>query len=144
MAKKDTVRLLHECDAGADMAIHAIDASVRTVPNREMRRILRDCRLHHMFLRAQIASLLAEAGDDGKVLPSAVRAMAWIRIKWRLLFSPTSHTAAELLIRGCRMGEESLGRYLEQYPAASEEAKEVAGDLIRSEVQLEEHLRRFL
>jgi hypothetical protein len=45
---------------------------------------------------------------------------------------------------GCNMGVKSLSRYLNQYKAAGENAKDVAKRLIKLEAQLAENIRPYL
>ena len=144
MLKHDTVRLLRECDAGIDMAIFAIDATVESVQNRSLRRELTVCRQQHIKQKAEIEELLHSAHDDSKSIPSIAKALAWIKIKWRMVINPSDHTVAEMIIRGCNMGIESLSKYLDQYPAAADEAKRLTTELIERELQTSDELRCFL
>ena len=144
MTKRDSICLLRECDAGADMAIYAMEVTGKTVKNRALRRALRDCRQHHLSLKARITEQLNVFSADPKALPSMTKLMAWMKIRWRMLLNPSDRTAAQMLIRGCRMGTEALQKYLDQYPAATAEARALAAELICSEEQLCEQLQPFL
>ena len=144
MTKRDSVRLLRECDAGADMAIYAMEVTGKMVHSRALRKVLRDCRQHHLSLKARITEQLNVFSDDGKALPSMTKLMAWMKIRWRMLLSPSDRTAAQMLIRGCRMGTGSLQKYLDQYPAAIPAVRALAEELICSEEQLCEQLHPFL
>ena len=53
-------------------------------------------------------------------------------------------TIAALITDGCNMGVKSLSRYLNQYKAASETAKDIAKRLINLEERLVVDLRVFV
>ena len=53
-------------------------------------------------------------------------------------------TVADLIIEGCDMGIKSLSRYLNEYKAAEERAKNIAKKLIKIEEALSKNMRPFL
>ena len=53
-------------------------------------------------------------------------------------------TIADLMTDGCNMGVKSLSRYLNQYEAADESAKDVAKRLVALEEKLAQDLRAYL
>ena len=62
----------------------------------------------------------------------------------KLAMDASDATAADLITDGCNMGVKSLSRYLNQYKAASEEAKDLTKRLIQMEEKLVVAIRRFL
>ena len=62
----------------------------------------------------------------------------------KLAMEHTDATIADLMTDGCNMGVKSLNRYLNQYKAADEDAKNIAKRLIKLEAQLAENIRGFL
>ena len=58
--------------------------------------------------------------------------------------TPTDQTIADLMTDGCNMGVKSLNRYLNEYGAAEEYAKDMAKKLIHLEQQLATDLRQYL
>ena len=82
------------------------------------------------------------------VLPPAkyhmAKGMSWIETRMKLAMNDSDHTIADLMTDGCNMGVKSLGRYLNQYKAASEQAKDVTRRLIALEDQLLVELRKYL
>ena len=62
----------------------------------------------------------------------------------KLNMEDSDATIAELMTDGCNMGVKSLARYLNQYKAAEEDAKNIAKDLISLEAKLAEDIRGYL
>jgi hypothetical protein len=62
----------------------------------------------------------------------------------KLAMNESDHTIADLMTDGCNMGVKSLGRYLNQYKAASERSKDITKRLIALEDQLAVDLRAYL
>ena len=58
--------------------------------------------------------------------------------------SESDNTIADLMTDGCNMGVKSLNRYLNQYKAAEEKAKDITKELIRIEEQLSKDMRQYL
>jgi hypothetical protein len=70
--------------------------------------------------------------------------MSWMKTNMKLGLEDTDATVADLMTDGCNMGVKSLSRYLNQYKAADENAKDVAKRLIKLEAQLAENIRPYL
>lgn len=70
--------------------------------------------------------------------------MSWIKTGAMLTMNESDATIADLITDGCNMGVKSLNRYLNQYEAASEDAKDITKRLIALEEKLAEDIRRFL
>lgn len=72
------------------------------------------------------------------------KGMSWMKTNVRLVMNESDATIAGLMTDGCNMGVKSLGKYLNQYAAADEEAKDITRRLMALEEQLAEDVRRFL
>jgi hypothetical protein len=62
----------------------------------------------------------------------------------KLALNESDQTIADLIIDGCDMGVKSLNKYLNQYKAADEQAKDITKKLIAMEEQLGKDLQKFL
>ena len=129
----DTISLLQECSAGANMAMSAIDQVLEGVENPALRDALTESRRVHDRIGGETRSLLRAQGQEGKAANPVAQSMAWLKTNWKLTVRP-----------GCNMGVKSLTRYQNQYPAASGHARALAGQLIDAEEQLSNELRRYL
>ena len=144
MIEPDTIKLLRECDAGIKMGVASIDEVLEAVHDQEFREALRECKAGHEKLGAEIQSLLEQAHDDGKEPNPMAKGMSWMKTNVKLAMDASDATAADLITDGCNMGVKSLSRYLNQYKAASEEAKDLTKRLIQMEEKLVVAIRRFL
>ena len=136
MIESDTIKLLRECDAGVQMGVSSIDEVLDSVKGSELRHELTACRNAHDKLWHEIRALLDNYHDDGKA-PSAMA-------KGKLAADCSDKTVADLMTDGCNMGVKSLSRYLNQYKAADEQSKDIAGRLIDLEQQLVTDVRQYL
>ena len=127
MIQSDTIKLLRECDAGIKMGTASIHDVMDYVKDEELKKLLEACKDKHRVLEREIEELLASYGDDV-----------------RLVMNESDATIAGLMTDGCNMGVKSLGKYLNQYAAADEEAKDITRRLMALEEQLAEDVRRFL
>ena len=144
MIEQDTIKLLRECDAGVKMGASSLHDVLQEVRSEKLRCLLSDCRREHDLLDAEIQGLLHRLGDEGKEPTAFSRKMAELGTKMKLSMRGSDQTIADLMTEGCNMGVKSLSRYLNQYAAASEEAKDVAKRLITLEAGLAVDLRDFL
>ena len=144
MVENDTVKLLRECDAGIKMGVAAIDDVMSHVHGEEFRKSLNACRDEHENLRVQVREMLSSCGDDGKEPNPMAKGMSWIKTNVMLAADGSDATVADLITDGCNMGVKSLTRYQNQFPAASGQAKSIAGQLIDAEEQLSAGLRPYL
>lgn len=144
MVEQDTIKLLRECDAGIKMGVSSIDEVLEYIKSDTLRRDLEQCRNGHVQLQDEIQVLLDEYHDDGKEPNPIAKGMSWMKTNVKLGMDESDHTIADLLTDGCNMGVKSLSRYLNQYKAASEKAKDITKRLIQLEEQLAVDIRRFL
>ena len=144
MIEQDTVKLLRECDAGVQMGVESIDEVIKSVKSDGLRSVLIQCRKGHLVLEREIREALDRFGDKGKEPDPMAEKMSWLKTNVKLLVDASDGTVAELMTDGCSMGMKSLNRYLNQYSAASEDAKNIAKKLIREERRLTESVAAYL
>ena len=144
MINPDTVKLLRECDAGIKMGVSSIDDVLGSVKDGEMRRLIEDCKTDHETLERETRALLDKYGDDGKEPSMIAKGMSRMKTNAKLTMNESDATVADLMTDGCDMGIKSLSRYLNQYKAADETAKDIAKRLISVEEKLGVALRSYL
>ena len=83
------------------------------------------------------------AHKDARTLLGSLDDSIALKLKQTLLRFD-AHIAADLMTDGCNMGVKSLSRYLNEYGAADERAKDAAKKLIAIEENLSADLRRYL
>ena len=144
MIENDTVRLLRECDAGADMGISAISDVMNRVGSSALKMALNRCKNEHEKLKTEISIMLDYCHDEGKEPSPVAKGMSWIKTNIKMAADESDETAADLLTDGCDMGTKSLWKYLNRYKAASERSRDIAKRLIQLEEDLRTDLRQYL
>ena len=142
--ENDTVKLLRECDAGAQMGIESIDDVRDYVSHPELKEILVSCKREHEKIYSEIEGELARFGDQGKEPSLLAEGMSKLKTEFKLRMKETDATVADLMTDGCNMGVKSLSRYLNRYGNAEETARTLAGKLIRCEEALAKDIRPYL
>lgn len=144
MISPDTIKLLRECDAGIKMGVSSIDEVLGYVRAAKMKKILIECKEEHDAIKQEIQKLLDEYHDDGKDPNPIAKSMSWIKTNVKLIVNESDNTIAELMTDGCNMGVKSLNKYLNEYKAADDRAKDKTKRLIELEKKLCEQMQHFL
>lgn len=144
MIEQDTVRLLRECDAGVKMGVSAIDEVLPRVADDSFRKKLENCKADHEKLDERLQRLLDRCEDTGKEPNPMAKGMSWIKTNVKLAVKESDQTIADLITDGCNMGVKSLHKYLNEYDAASDDAKGITKDLIDLEQRLTLDVRMYL
>ena len=121
MISPDTIKLLRECDAGIKMGVSSIDEVLGYVHAAKMKKILIECKEEHNAIKQEIQKLLDEYHDDGKDPNPIAKGMSWIKTNVK-----------------------SLNKYLNEYKAADDRAKDKTKRLIELEKKLCEQMQPFL
>lgn len=140
----DTIELLQECNAGIKMAVATIDEILDYVKNRDLKFILSQSKEKHERLGNETHKLLNEYHDTGKELSPVAKGMSWLKTNFRLTVNESDSTVADLITDGCNMGVKSLRRYLNEYEAAEEKAKDIAKKVISLEEDLIHDIKGYL
>ena len=144
MIEQDTVKLLRECDAGVKMGVSSIGDVLGRVRSPKLETLLTDCKREHEALGGEIRRALERFHDEGRDPGAVATVMTELKTGLKLAADGTDAAVAELMTDGCNMGVKSLSRYLNQYKAADESAKDVAKRLIALEAGLSESMRDYL
>ena len=144
MIEQDTIRLLRECDAGVKMGVDSIEQVLPHVRSSNLKARLEKSRSEHEKLAKEIEHALARYQDDGKSPNPIAKTMSTMKTNMELMISEEDKTIASLMTDGCNMGVKSLSKYLNEYKAADEKAKDLCKCLIAIEEQLAKDLRGYL
>ena len=144
MIEQDTIKLLRECDAGIKMGVSSNYDVSKYVKEEKLSSLLLDCKHEHEALEKELETMLREYKDDGKEPSPIAKGMSWMKTNAKLVMHESDKTVADLITDGCNMGVKSLSRYLNQYEAAEERAKDIAKRLIHLEAQLAVDIRGYL
>ena len=143
LIEKDTIKLLRECDSGIQMGIASIDDVWSYVNDFELKKALNRCKDEHNDLNNEIIMLLHEYHDKGKKPNFFITMMSKAKVKFKMFLNRSDETISSLMIEGCKMGIDSLNRYLNQYKAAEEKVKDITKRLIKVEEELIKDLKKF-
>ena len=144
MIEQDTIKLLRECDAGIEMGMDSIRDVLVYVSSPELRDVLNKSKEEHGVLKAEIEAALGRFHDEGKEPNPLVEGMSKIKTNVTMIMAESDQKVADLMTEGCNMGVKSLSKYLNQYKAADESAKDVTRRLIYLEESLAKEMRPFL
>ena len=144
MIEQDTIRLLRECDAGVKMGVSSIEDVMPHVKGEDFRKYLSKCKEEHNVLQAEIDALLEKYHDEGKEPNPMAKSMSWVKTNMKLAWDESDETIADLMTDGCNMGVKSLNKYLNEYEAAEEKAKDITKRLINLEEKLTIDIRKYL
>lgn len=141
---KDTLLLLRECSAGIRMAVASIDDVLPYLEESKLTQVLKESKTEHKDLEKDIDNTLHKLNCEGKEPNIMAKGMSKIKANAEMAFKPTAAQAASLITDGCGMGIKSINKYLNQYPAASDEVKHLATRISKLEENLEDKMRPFL
>lgn len=144
MINEDTIKLLGECNAGIKMGVSSIDDTLEYVSSEKLKNILSDSKQEHEKLGNETHELLNQYHDSGKEPNAMAKGMSWLKTNVKLTLDESDATVADLITDGCNMGVKSLNKYLNQYKAAEEKAKDITKRLINIEERLAIDIRGFL
>ena len=144
MIEQDTIKLLRECDAGVKMGISSIEDVIDSVKSEEMKKYLAECKAEHDKLDTEIQQELDRFDDEGKDPNPMAKGMSWIKTNVKMAFNGSDETIADLMTDGCNMGVKSLNKYLNEYEAAEEKAKDITKRIINLEERLAIDIRQYL
>ena len=144
MVEQDTVKLLRECDAGVKMGVSSIEDVLGNAKDENMCSLLSRCKAEHEKLKEELQAALDRFHEKGKSPNIMAKTMSAAKTNMEMMISPTDSTIADLMTDGCNMGVKSLSKYLNEYKAADESAKDLCKRLIAIEEQLAKDLRGYL
>ena len=144
MIEQDTINLLRECDAGIKMGVSSIDEVRDYAKDPALKDALTECKSQHEKLKDELQQALDRFGDDGKNPNPVAKSMSWLKTNVKLGMDLSDSTIADLMTDGCNMGMKSLTKYLNEYKAADENAKDLTKKLIAQEAHLVVEMRQYL
>ena len=144
MIEHDTIELLRECDAGIRMGISAIDEVKDHAQKADFLTMLDDYQREYAELQNEIQGILHRYHDEGKDPNPIAKGMAWLKTNVMMAVKETDEEIANLLTDGCNMGIKSLNKYLNDYAAADERAKDITRRLIELQDRQLKELERYL
>lgn len=144
MINSDTIDLLQQCNLGIKMGVTTIDDVIDKVDSVAFRSILNSSKEEHQRLGSETHEMLNNYQDDAKEPSPMAKTMSWMKSNIMISMKDSDNTIADLITDGCNMGVKTLNKYLNQYTAAEEKAKDIAKKLINMEEKLTVDIRQYL
>lgn len=144
MINNDTVDLLQQCNIGIKMGVTTIDNVIDNVTDDTFRSLLNSSKEEHQRLGSETHEMLNKYHDETKEPSPMAKTMTWMKSNVMISMKDSDNTVADLVTDGCNMGVKTLNKYLNQYEAAEERAKDIAKKLINMEEKLAVDIRQYL
>ena len=144
MINDDTIKLLNECNAGIKMGVEGIKEVIDNAENEQLVDVLNKYLKDHEKLGDKTHEYLNKFHDSDKKPNPIASAMSWIKVNVKMLQGNKDEQIADIMTDGCDLGIKSIARYLNKYPAASQEIKNLVHDIIELEENFALDLRKFL
>ena len=144
MKNSDSIALLQECNSGSKMAVSSIRDVLNDIKEEKLKRLLKNYIHKHEEYGEELHALLSANNAPVEEPKTSAKTMAKMVTGVKLFADHSASQIANLMIDGCNMGVKSLSRYLNQYKAADEQSKDIAGRLIDLEQQLVTDVRQYL
>lgn len=145
MPNDDTIKLLNECNAGVKMGVESINEVINHVKSNELRDILDKYLKDNKVLGDKTHEYLNQFHDSGKEPNPIAKTMSWIKTNVKMLQGTNmDEQIADLMTDGCNMGIKSIYRYLNKYPNANDDVKNLAKDIILSQERFRDDIVKFL
>ena len=144
MPNDDTIKLLNECNSGIKMGVQGINEVMDNAEDKQLIDILNKYLKEHERLGNKTHEYLNKFHDTGKEPSTIATAMSWVKINFKMMQGNQDEQIADVMTDGCNMGLKSIAKYLNKYPTALPEVKELASDVIKLEENFALDLRKFL
>ncbi|MGN0243229.1 MAG: hypothetical protein ACI4CT_04100 [Lachnospiraceae bacterium] len=141
---EDSRKLLEECTSGCTMAVESMKQVGEYVQDDTLGELFEKYREEHERIWQEANDMLGEAGEEEKEPGRMASAFSWLTAEMKLMMRDDNHQIAKLMMNGCNMGIQSISEHLNDYVAASDEARRIAKQLIRIEEEFMKNLREFL
>lgn len=141
---EDTKKLLEECNSGCKMAIQNMDHVYESINVSNLKSVIDHYKSKHEEIEKTTANLLCRSGNEEKDPPTSATVFSWVNTEMKLMMKDDKHEIAKLMMDGCNMGIQSICKFQNQYSAASNEAKNIATELIQMEEDFMRDLKAFL
>ena len=139
----DTRLLMEQCSSGIQMGIATIENVEDDVKDEGMFLLLKDSKEEHERLFEEARHQLYHMGEEAKEPNLFAKGLA--KMKSGVVTAlDDDKKIADLVVDGCNMGVKSLHKYINQYPEADEQAKQIARRLVNIEERLSVDLRNYL
>ena len=133
MVKEDTTNLLRECNSGIKMGISSLNDVLDRVESADLEDKLKKSRNEHEKLETETQLLLKRYGEQEKEPNIMAKGMSMLKTNVMLGINESDKMVASLITDGCNMGIKSINGFINDYPDAEKEVKDIAQKIIELE-----------
>lgn len=144
MVKDDTTNLLRECNSGIKMGISSLNDVLDRVESVDLEDKLKKSRNEHEKLETETQLLLKRYGEQEKEPNIMAKGMSMLKTNVMLGINESDKMVASLITDGCNMGIKSINGFINDYPDAEKEVKDIAQKIIELETTLVENIKEYL
>lgn len=141
---QDTIALLKECSSGCKMAQKSVKHVQEYTNSEKLNSLLQAYAEKHMQLDKEIAVLLSKYDKEESEPKIMAVAGAWMNVEVKMAMHQEDRQVAKLMMDGCNMGIQSVSEYVNKYPAASQESRNLAKQLIKVEEDFMKEMKEFV
>lgn len=139
-----TIQLLKECSAGCHMAMESVKKMRGYASDSKLNSLLEAYGEKHRKLEGRIADRLKNCGASESSPAGITEWMARTEMNVKMFLQPDDRQVARIMMDGCHMGIRTVSEYVNKYPDASGESKEMAKQLIAIEEELMQEMKGFV
>ncbi len=139
-----SIKLLEACSSGSKMALNSLNQLHEYTIDDDLKSVLDTYKRMHEELQDRTMVLLMEVGRCEKEPSLMASTFSYMTAEMKLLIKDDNHQIAKLLMDGCNMGIQSISTYVNDYPDASKEIKDIAEDLVKMEEDFMRDLKTFI
>ena len=126
------------------MGVQGINEVMDNAEDKQLIDILNKYLKEHERLGNKTHEYLNKFHDTGKEPSTIATAMSWVKINFKMMQGNQDEQIADVMTDGCNMGIKSIAKYLNKYPTALPEVKELASDVIKLEEKLCTRFKKIL
>lgn len=140
----NTVELLKECSSGCHMAMESVKKMREYTKDSKLNDLLEAYGEKHRKLEGKISDQLRDCGESESAPSKMAEIMAQTEMNVKMFMHPDDHQVAKIMMDGCNMGIQSVSEYVNKYPDASIESKDMAKQLIKIEEDFMQEMKGFV
>ncbi|MGI6007258.1 MAG: hypothetical protein ACOX8E_07170 [Ruminococcus sp.] len=139
-----TIELLKECNSGCKMAVNSMDQIRKYITDSRLEDLIDTYRGKFEKTEDESSQMLESCGLHEKEPAPMAAAFSWISTEMKMMLDQDNSQVAKIMMNGCNMGIQSVGKYINQYSQASKESLSLAKRLLKDEEDFMGKLKEFL
>lgn len=140
----DTIALLKACNQGCKYATNSMEQIYPHINDISFRKMMDYYDGKHIKIGDKCHELLNYYSFDEKDPKPMASMFSKMSTDMKLLADDSTEKIAEIMLDGCHMGIKSVGKYINKYPNASKDCRDLARKLIDTEQNFMNDLMEYI